>query len=76
MMRAMPQPFKMSDGAIYAAISDKLQLKELEAKDAEITRLRYICRVAADSLRGQFSSRFEVALLDAAAITSQDNRDG
>ena len=30
----------MRDGEIYAALSDKLQLKELAAKDAEIERLR------------------------------------
>lgn len=30
----------MRDGAIYAAVSEKLQLKEMAAKDAEIARLR------------------------------------
>lgn len=30
----------MRDGDIYAAVSDKLQLKEFAAKDAEIDRLR------------------------------------
>lgn len=30
----------MRDGEIYAAVSDKLQLKEIAAKDAEIERLR------------------------------------